>query len=373
MTDTIPLIEPVVGEEELANVEEVLESGYMTQGPFSEEFEEAVRDVTGAEHAVVVTSCTTGLELALDALGIGSGDEVLVPDFTHPASANAVTRVGAEPVLVDVDPRTYNMNPEAARAAITDRTAGIMPVSWGGQPLPTETWRDVADDAGVPIAEDAACSIGASHGGDPVGSQFDVSVFSFHPRKIAAVGEAGVVTTDDADLADTMRSIKNFGAEFGSDEVAFVRADATNFRLSDVLAAIGVAQMSKLDDIVSKRRDIAASYDELLGEVDDVTPPAAPEEARHVYQSYCARIDAGDDDLRDDLIEAMAEEDIETQIGTYGLHHTPAFEDVRRAGDLDASSDLATNLLTLPVAHSMTDDDQQRVVDALVRAIEELR
>jgi len=372
MTDRIPLIEPVVGDEELENVESVLDSGYMTQGPYAKEFENRFADRVGVDHGITTTSCTTGMELALEALDVGPGDEVPLPDFTHPATANAVVRVGADPVLVDVDRDTYNVDLDAFSDAVTDDTAALLPVSWGGQPLPTDAINDIAADHDIPVIEDAACSSGAAYDGQPVGSQFDVSIFSFHPRKVLTTGEGGMITTDD-DLAQTMRSIKNFGTDQREDKVGFVRDDATNFRFSDVLAAIGVAQLDKLDDIVNRRREIAHRYTDLLADVDGVSPPAEPDEAYHNYQTYCVYVEAGDEDARDDLIDVMAERQIETQIGTYAVHQTDAFANAKRVGDLDTSRSLYDNLLTLPVAHSMSDADQDRVVDTLNSALDDVR
>ena len=192
MSGQIPLIEPVVGEEELANVEAVLDSGYMTQGPYSEEMEEKFSSIANTEHAITVTSCTTGMELALEALGIGPGDEVIIPDFTHPATGNVVERVGASAVLVDVDRQTYNIDPEAAAEAVTRDTAALLPVAWGGQPLDHERFHSIADEHDLAIVEDAACSANASFRGTPVGSQFDVSVFNW--KKLMRL------LTDDAKL-----------------------------------------------------------------------------------------------------------------------------------------------------------------------------
>jgi dTDP-4-amino-4,6-dideoxygalactose transaminase len=367
MADRIPLIEPVVGEAELDNVREVVESGYMTQGPFAAEFEETFADLVGARHAVTATSCTTGMEMALDALGVDSG-EVIVPDFTHPATANAVVRSGAEPVLVDVDRETYNIDPEATKAAVSDDTTAILPVSWGGQPLDPVPFHDLVADHDLAVLEDAACSVLAAYDDQYVGTQFDASVFSFHPRKVLTTGEGGVVTTDDGELEEAMRQIKNFGTNPNTD-VGFVRADATNFRLSDILAAVGVAQLEKIEEIVERRRTIAHRYTELLADVDGVVPPIEIEGGRHNYQSYCVYVQAGDDDTRDALIDDLAAVGVETQIGTYALHRTEAFADAKRGGSLDGSTALFHNLLTLPVAHSMTDDDQQRVVDELDSAL----
>ncbi|WP_144903888.1 DegT/DnrJ/EryC1/StrS family aminotransferase [Halobellus captivus] len=372
MDDRIPLIEPVVGSEELENVEKVIESGYMTQGPYAEKFEIGFADLVGAKHAITATSCTTGLELGLEAMGVGTGDEVIVPDFTHPASANAIVRVGADPVLVDVDRETYNLDYEETAAAVTDKTAAVMPVSWGGQPLNPRPLRDIADEHGLAIVEDAACSPLAAYDGESVGSQFDVSVFSFHPRKVLTTGEGGMVTTDDSELEGEIRRIKNFGTNPNTD-IGFIRADATNYRMSDILAAVGVAQLEKIEEIVEKRREIAHRYTDLLAEVEGVSAPTEPNSAKHNFQSYCIYIQAGDESTRDKLIEALAEQNIETQIGTFSVNETEAFADANTASSLSVSKSLSRNLLTLPVAHSMTVKDQHRVVDALNNELEKHR
>lgn len=373
MSKRLPLIDPVTGDKELENVEAVLESGYMTQGPYAEEFENSIADLVGTDHGITATSNTTGMVAVLDALDIGPGDEVVVPDFTYPATANVVERVGAEPVLVDVKPDTFNVDPAAVRRAVTEETAALLPVSWAGQPLDPDPLRDIADDHDVPIVEDAACSLGAAYDGVHVGSQFDASIFSFHPRKAITTGEGGVVTLDDDDLAREVRTIKNFGMDQSGASDDFLRANATNYRLSDILAAVGVAQLERREEILDRRREIAHRYDDLFESIPDVHAPAVPDAAYHVYQNYCVYVEAGDDDTRDHLIEALDEEDVETQIGTFALHEMPAFENANRVGDLDVSRDLYHNLLGLPVAHWMDGDDQQRVVDAIDAALDSYR
>jgi dTDP-4-amino-4,6-dideoxygalactose transaminase len=368
MADRLSLIEPVVGEEELAYIEEVLESGYMTQGPFADRFEEQVADLVDAAHAVPATSCTTGMELALDAVGIGPGDEVILPSFTYPATANVVERLGADPVLVDSDRDSYNVDPDAMQNAIGDDTAALLPVCLFGQPLDAKPIRELAADHDIAVVEDAAWGLGASYDGEMVGSQFDASSFSFHPRKSVTTGEGGMVTTDDDALESEMRSIKNFGLAH-DDRSGFVRGDATNYRLSDVLAAIGVAQMEKFDRIMDRREKLATRYDDLLAGVDGVRPPCVPDVAEHTYGSYCAYVEAGDETTRDAVMELMDGADIETQVGTYALHRTPAFEDARSVGDLDGADDLYHDLLTLPMEDSMTAADQRRVVEELEAAV----
>jgi dTDP-4-amino-4,6-dideoxygalactose transaminase len=371
MSDRIPLIEPVVGDAELEQIEAVIESRYLTQGPVTEQFESEVAERVGTNHAVAVTSCTVGLELTLQAFGIGEGDEVLIPDFTYPATGTAVTRVGANPILVDVNQETYNVDPRAVREAITNRTAAVLPVSWGGRPLESEPFREIGSEFDLPIIEDAACSLGSRFAGDPVGSQFDASVFSFHPRKPITTGEGGVITTDDNDIASKLNSIKYFGTEQRGDEIAFANADATNAKLSDLLSAVGLAQLEKFDEILYRRRSLGEHYTELLSDIDGVRPPNERDRSYWNYQSYSVLMMNADSDRRDAIIERLSKAGIESQIGTYALHRTEVFEDAKRSGELRSAGSLYESLLTLPLADSMTDSDQKQVVDALESAMSE--
>lgn len=364
----IPLIEPVVGREELSNVEEVLASGYMTEGPKAAAFEERFASKVGAEHGVAATSCTTALELCLRALDVGPGDEVIVPDFTHPATADVALMVGADPVLVDVDISTYNTSPELVEEAITEDTKCVMPVSLFGNPLEYDAFRDLSEDHGVPVVEDAACSAGAEYRGDRAGSAVDAACFSFHPRKVITTGEGGMVTTNDSEIADEIRAIKKFGSRRGDDGLPTFFRDGTNYKLSDVLAAIGLAQMDKMDDIVGRRKEIAARYDELLDDQEGIRVPGTLDGATHTYQTYAVYLE--DDGVRSDVMQRMAGDGIQTQIGTYALHPQPVFRDAKRVGDLENSTKLYHNLLTLPICHDMTDEDQDRVVTALSDALE---
>ena len=213
---TIKLIEPVVGEEELALIREVLESGYMTEGPKTREFESRFAEYVGASHAIATTSCTTAMELCLRVLGIGEGDEVIVPDFTYPATADVVRFVGATPVLVDVSPESYNVHAEHIEPGITSRTKCVMPVSLFGNPIDIEPIEKLKDEHGFSIVEDAACSAGARRGERRTGSMADMTSFSFHPRKVITTGEGGMVTTRSDEYADLANSIKKFGMTAGA-------------------------------------------------------------------------------------------------------------------------------------------------------------
>ena len=204
----IKLIEPVIGEEEIEAVKQVLRSGWLTEGEKTREFEEMIRKYVGAKYAFAATSCTTALELALRALHIGSGDEVIIPDFTHPATGNVVAWIGATPVLVDVDISSHNIDGQEIEKAITKKTKCIIAVSWGGNPLNMKPISALKEEHGLSVIDDAACSLGAEYDGKKTGTMADITCFSFHPRKVITTGEGGMTVTDDPRL---QRGFKNLG------------------------------------------------------------------------------------------------------------------------------------------------------------------
>ncbi len=359
----IKLVQPVVGKEELALIEEVLKSGYMTEGPKTKEFESRFAEYVGAKHGIATTSCTTAMELSLRVLGIGKGDEVIVPDFTYPATADVVRFVGATPVLVDVDPVSYNLTADYVRGAITPQTKCVMPVSLFGNPIDIGPIEELKEEHGFYIVEDAACSAGARRGERRTGSMADFTCFSFHPRKVITTGEGGMVTTSSDEFAEMARSIKKFGMTPGAGGVSSFARPGTNYKLSDVLGAIGVVQLGKIDEIISRRIELASSYDRLLGDSPGTVRPRADKDVRHVYQTYAVRITT--EGARDKLIRDLSERNIESQIGTYSLHVQPSFSEVRRIGGLETSEMLFKNLLALPLSHYMTPEDQELVVSTL--------
>ncbi len=366
---TIKLIEPVVGKEELALIEEVLESGYMTEGPKTKEFESKFAEYVGASHGIATTSCTTAMELSLRVLGIGEGDEVIVPDFTYPATADVVRFVGATPVLVDVSPESYNVHAEHIEEAITPRTKCIMPVSLFGNPIDIEPIEKLKEEHGFFIVEDAACSTGARRGERRTGSIADMTCFSFHPRKVITTGEGGMVTTSVDEYAELASSMKKFGIAIGAGGVSNFTRAGSNYKLSDVLGAIGVAQLKKVDGIITRRRELAANYDRLLVGSEGIVPPKVDDGVKHVYQTYAVRITI--EGARDKLISDLKERNIQTQIGTYSLHVQPSFSEVQKVGDLNISEMLYNDLLALPLSHHMTIEDQENVVASLNELLSE--
>lgn len=361
----IPLIKPYLPDKVKDRVLQVLDSGFLTEGPVARELEEAFRSYIGCGRAVAFSSCTTGLETALRVLGVGPGDEVIVPDYTYPATAAVAAIVGATAVIVDVDPQTMLVDYEAARQAITDKTRAIIPVSIFGNPLDYDQLDELRREAGVWIVEDAACSIGATYKGEPVGRQADISVFSLHPRKFITTGEGGMAVTNSDELAEAMISYKHFGmgAPKPRAAVRFERM-GTNYKLSDILAAVGVAQMEMIKELLDRRISLAEKYKELLKDHSCISIPGTTRGGKHSYQSFCIFVDN-----RDEVMGILRDEGIEVQIGTYALHMHEAFApgpNCRIEGEMKGSREAFERCLTLPLYHEMTLEDQERVVSRLL-------
>ncbi|MGQ9574332.1 MAG: DegT/DnrJ/EryC1/StrS family aminotransferase [Thermoguttaceae bacterium] len=363
------LARPLLDEDELAELREVLASGYLTQGPKLAEFERLVAQRVGTPHAVATTSATTALHLSLVALGIGPGDEVLLPDFTFPATANVVVQQGARPVLVDIDLDTFTMRPDDLAAKITPRSKAVIPVHAFGLSADMGSILEIARAHGLAVIEDAACAIGATYYGKPCGSFGATGCFSFHPRKVITTGEGGMITTSDDRLAGRLRMLRSHGGVKRHHAFAF-EAAGFNYRLSDVQAALGVAQMRKLDRLIAAKRQLAAAMARRLEALGGVRAPGEPPWGGHVFQSYVVLLDEALD--RDAVVQAMREQGIETTLGTYALHAQPFFarQHGYRPGDVPDSYRAYRHSLTLPLYAPMEEGDVDRVVAALRAAMD---
>jgi dTDP-4-amino-4,6-dideoxygalactose transaminase len=301
-----------------------------------------------------VSSGTAAIHLALLALGIGPGDEVIVPAYTFPATANVVELCGARAVLVDVDPDTFLVRPEGVAEAVTTRTRAVLAVHLFGRPV---AWEELqtAVPQDVVLLEDAAGALGACYRGTPCGALGLLACFSFHPRKIVTTGEGGAVTTDEAELAAAVRRLRHHG--IGPGQPVDVAAPGFNYRLPDVLCALGIPQLERLESLLAARERVAGWYTERLEHL--VGVPAADEGDRHGWQAYVVALDR-----RDQALAHLRAEGIEAQIGTYALHRLSAYGDRGAFPGADAAFARA---LALPFATSTTEEEVDRVAAALAR------
>jgi dTDP-4-amino-4,6-dideoxygalactose transaminase len=349
VSDELRLAYPDVGDAELRGVAEVLGDGRLTMGPRVDAFERSLAASVGTAHAVAVSSGTAALHLAFLALGVGEGDEVIVPAYTFPAGANAVRLCGARPVLVDVDPDTFLIRPELVAAALTARTRAVLAVHLFGRPVDWEELQTAVPQE-VALVEDAAGALGARYRDVPCGSLGVAACFSFHPRKIVTTGEGGAVNTDDDGIAAAVRRLRHHGFDGGEMPVA-----GLNYRLPDVLCALGLPQLARLEELLRARERVAAWYEERLGHL--VGTPAAAAGDRHGWQAYVVRLDR-----RDEAIAALRAAGIEAQIGTYAVHRLAAHRD---AGAFPGADRAYERALALPLAASLDEAAVDRVASAL--------
>jgi dTDP-4-amino-4,6-dideoxygalactose transaminase len=361
-----PLIRLDLSEEELEEVRKVFSSGWLTQGPYTEKFERKVAEYVGAKHAVAVTSCTTALYLCLKALGIKQGDKVAVSDFTFPATANVVVELRGRPILVDVN-EEYGLDLNELRKALYVHrdVKAVMLVHPFGHALNVESYKEVISDLGlnIPIIEDAATALGSTCNGRFAGNMAECGCFSFHPRKLVAIGEGGMIVLNDDEMYEKLKILRDHGK---NREGVFV-LNSLNFRMSDVQAAIGLVQFSKLEERIEKRRKLAKLYHKLI---EDIIPYAKPlkekENCRSTYQSYVIRFPREFGEHQGTIINRLRREfSIEVQIGTYALHMEPAFRRFVEFGEPLNSKLLKKTTLTLPLYESMKYEDLEYVVNSV--------
>ena len=371
----IPVTKPQLGQEEIQAVAESLLNGWVVQGPKVAEFERLWAEFVGVRFARATTSCTSALHLALLAIDVGPGDEVIVPAFTWVATANAVEYCGAKPVFVDINLSTFNMEPEQVESKITSRTKVLLPVHEFGLSAEMDVIMKIARKHNLSVVEDAACACGTRYKGQHVGTFGDVGCFSFHPRKAITTGEGGMLTTNDEKSAKLFEVLRSHGAESSDlsrhkSNTGFILPEFNrlgfNYRMTDIQAAIGIEQMKRLDWILEQRRTRAQRYTEMLSELPGLVLPSEPDGYTHVYQSYVMLIEGGHAE-RDRVALTMQAKGIATRQGTHAVHALGYYRDKYDLGPEDCPNAWTADQqsMTLPLYATMTNEQQDYVIQCL--------
>lgn len=362
----VPIAKPIIGEEEIKNVVEVLKSGMIAQGPKVAEFEKQFAEWVGAKYGIATNSGTSSLHVALLSCGIGKGDEVITTPFTFIATGNSIVYTGATPVFADIDLKTYNINPESIESLITEKTKAIMPVQLYGQSAEMDKIRKIAKDYDLLVIEDAAQAHGAKFHDEKVGSMGDMACFSFYPTKNMTTSEGGMITTDNEELAEKAKMFRAHGASvrYNHDEIGY------NFRMTDISAAIGLAQLKTIDEFNKKRIENANYLNEGLKDVEGIITPYSPDYMKHVYHQYTIRVDKGN---RDDWVELISQNGVGTGIHyPIPLYNQPIYKSLGFKGNCPNAELAADNVISLPVHPSLNEEDLDLVIEAVSEASKKL-
>ncbi len=375
MNNYNPLSKPFFDNDETEEITKVLDSGWVSQGPKVKEFEGGVAKHIGVKYAVAVSNCTAALHLANISIGILPGDEVLVADYTFPATGHSVLYCGATPVFVDIDPKTYNIDPTKIEENITDKTKAIIPVHTFGQSADMDKILKITHRYNLPVIEDAACALGATFKKKFAGTMGDIGCFSFHARKGITTGEGGMVVTNNKEIAEKIRCLSVFGmttVHESSKENTFSIPKFSmlgyNYKMSDINAAIGIAQLKKLEKIILKKRKLAQYYNEKLNEIDGVEAPFESEKGTHIYQSYVSLI--RNSIKRNKCIKLLLKRGIQTQIGTYASHIQPVYGDCMPCLK---SLEVYNKALALPMYYSLEENNIDYICSNLEQVLKELK
>lgn len=362
----IPISEPIIDEEDARAVYEVVQSGWVTQGEEVEQFEDKFSDYVGVDHAIAVFNGTVALHVLLEALGIGEGDEVIVPTLSYVASANAVKYTGAEPVLCESDPETYNVRPDQVEPHINANTAAIMTVDMNGTPVDFEAFSKLAESHDIEFISDSAESLGAEYRGAKVGGQARAHTFSMYPNKSITTAEGGMITTNDAELADRLRTLRHQGQDGRYNHVVV----GFNYRMTEMQAALGRSQLDKIDDTLAKKNAIAERYNDAISDIEGINVPTVPDYvSAHSWYMYTVSVEDPLD--RDELVDFLNERGIDTRLSFPPIHTQAAYREEYgyEPHDYPVSQGAWESLVNLPISPRLTEDEQERVIGALEKFV----
>jgi dTDP-4-amino-4,6-dideoxygalactose transaminase len=368
----IPVMRPWLGAEEATAVEEVMASGWVAQGPRVAAFERALSAKVGAPYAVAMSSCTGALHLSLVALALGPGDEVVVPSLSFIATANVVRYVGATPVFADVDEHTQNLSAATVAPVLTSRTRAIILVHQGGVPADIDAVRRLCEPRGIEVVEDAACALGSTYRDKPIGSHSPLVAFSFHPRKVITTGEGGMLVTSNADFTRRIYRLRDHGVNINAaDRHASLEPvleefpeTGFNYRMSDIQAAVGLVQLTRLDRIVARRRELAHRYQQRLADVPRLRAVADPSYGKTNFQTFWIVLGNDFPLTRNDLLRKLMSSGISARRGFMASHLEPAYSDICH-GDLAVTERLTRQSIILPLFHELTEDQQDKVIEVV--------
>jgi dTDP-4-amino-4,6-dideoxygalactose transaminase len=381
---TVPFFIPTIGEEEIESVVETLRSGWLTTGPKVKLFEAQFAQRVGVRHAVAVNSATAALHLALEAVGVRAGDEVLVPTMTFASTGEVVVHLGATPVLVDCEPATLNLDPERIEEKITPRTKAIIPVHYGGQPCDMDRILTIARKYNLRVIEDAAHALPARYGDRTIGTIGDVTCFSFYANKTITTGEGGMATANSDELAERMRIMSLHGISkdawkrFSAEGTWYyeILAPGYKFNMTDMAAALGVHQLERCDDFWSARARLAWLYDQALADVPEIQTPTVQLDRQHAWHLYVIQLSL--EQLRIDrnqFIQELNEAGVGTSVHYTPLHMHPYYRDVfhYQPEDLPVAEAVSRRIISLPIYPKMSDADVEHVVDTIKHIVAENR
>ncbi|QMU27455.1 DegT/DnrJ/EryC1/StrS family aminotransferase [Adhaeribacter radiodurans] len=374
----IPIAKPYLTEEEAQAAYDTILTGWITQGPKVQEFEEKFAAHTGAKYAVAVSNCTTALHLSMIVAGIGQGDEVICPSMSYIATANAIKYVGAIPVFAEVQPNTYNLDPVDVERRITNRTKAILVVHQIGMPADIDAFKKICKKHSLKLIEDAACAAGSAYKGKKIGSHSELVCFSFHPRKVISTGDGGMVTTNREDYYNRLKLLRQHGMSVNDR----VRHEANkvifedhvevgyNYRMTDIQASVGIKQLEKLDWIVEERRKIATTYNKAFKNIKSIRLPLEEDGYFSNYQSYSIYLKNSSSIARNTLMQTLLDKGVTSRRGIMTTHRESAYKDYKAHTKLPISEDLQDNSILLPLYIPMSEEQINYVVESFLEIVE---